>query len=46
MTYVKPEAMVLGSARNVIEVLHVPKQASPTEGSSGEFITPAYDLDE
>jgi hypothetical protein len=47
MTYVKPEAMVLGSARNVIEVLGVPKQWGPLDGSPKLLrINPAYDLDE
>jgi hypothetical protein len=46
MTYVKPEAMVLGSARNVIEHLGIPKQAAPIEPSGHGGEVPAYDLDE
>jgi hypothetical protein len=47
MTYVKPEAMVLGSARNVIEHLGIPKQAAPFDSVTGlQNVAPAYDLDE
>ncbi|HWO37641.1 MAG TPA: hypothetical protein VNO32_53380 [Candidatus Acidoferrum sp.] len=45
MTYMKPEVMVLGSAKNVIELNGVQKQLGNPDGT-GPHIAPAYDLDE
>lgn len=45
MTYVKPEVIVLGSAKGVIEKNGVPKQQGSPD-SQRLPIAPAYDLDE
>ncbi len=46
MTYMKPEVMALGSAKNVIELNGVQKQLGNPDGAPGTHIAPAYDLDE
>ncbi len=45
MPYHKPEVSILGTALDLIEILHIPKMLFSSDGPN-QHAVPAYDLDE